>query len=132
MFIIPFIKYVKSINNINVHVFSLLTIGGRELWEEDDSLDIYTDILLPNDIYLEESPVKHNNIYYCKVDVNKTKIDDFYKWDEIELTDENTFCWKKYYTFGKEKYNDWLYIPNNEKLGKFNCESLFTFIKELN
>ncbi len=130
MFIIPFTKYTSIINNINVNVFSLLTIGGSEIWEEDDSLDIINDILIPNEIYLEGEPIRYNNIFFCKVDTNKTKINDFYKWDEINLADKNTFCWKTYYTFGKNKFNDWLSIPTNEKLGSFNCETLFSIIKE--
>jgi hypothetical protein len=120
MFIIPF-TYLKSTitsHQINVHRFIILTIGGKQLWTENDSLDPLRDILHPNDIYLEKSPIKYKNYYLCQVDITKTNLNDFYKWEEIELEDKDCFCWRTFYTFGNElDLSSWLPIPKNESIG---------------
>jgi phage tail protein X len=52
MFIVPFIHKVVTQNNLQINVFKVLTIGGSELWEEENGLNIDKDILNPNDIYV--------------------------------------------------------------------------------
>jgi hypothetical protein len=120
MFIIPF-TYLKSTitqHQINIHRFIILTIGGNQLWTENDSLDPTHDILEPNGIFLEKPPINYKNYYLCQVDILKTNLNDFYKWDEIELKDKECFCWRTFYTFGNElDLSSWLPIPENESLG---------------
>jgi hypothetical protein len=120
MFIIPF-TYLKSTitqHQIVVHRFIILTIGGNQLWTENNSLDPIHDILHPNDIYLEKPPIKYDNYYLCQVDITKTDLNDFYKWEEIELEDKNCFCWRTFYTFGNNlELSSWLPIPQNESIG---------------
>jgi hypothetical protein len=120
MFIIPFtyLKTVISPHQIHIHRFNILTIGGNQLWTENDSLDLINDILTPNSIYLEKQPIKYNNYYLCQVDILKTDLNEFYKWEEIELKDKDRFCWRMFYTFGSElDLCSWLPIPKNESLG---------------
>lgn len=118
-------------DKMNITIFQVLTIGGKELWSEDDSLDV-CDILSSNDIFLTESPIKKGDIYFCRVDTTKTNINDFYKWNEISLNDTETFCWRKFYTFGEnEKTINWLPIPDKEYIGKYSYKTLLHMIHQL-
>lgn len=137
MFIIPFVHTVIQQNNINqtninVNIIKILTIGGKSLWEENDkSLDIDNDILKPNDLYLKGQIIKLNkNTCLCEIDTVKTKIDDFYKWEELAYTDNDTFCWKRYVQLIDNKNNNWLNIPNNEKLGTIPVKTIINKIFE--
>lgn len=126
MFIIPYIHNHKKLSNTIVNIFTILTIGGKYVWEEDNSLDIEGEILHPNGIYLKNKPTKYNNIILCNVDTTKTDINDFYKWNEIDKDDNNTFCWKTIYTFNgnNEDIKWWLPIPKEEKLGQYTYNEL--------
>ncbi len=120
MFIIPFIHKHVLLNNITISIFQVLTIGGTQLWSEDDSLCV-NDILTSNGIYTTD--IKIDVAYLCKVDVNKTNMSDFYKWEEIQ--DNETFCWRTFYAFGqKDDYSNWLPIPDNEYIGQYTYREL--------
>jgi hypothetical protein len=137
MFIIPFVHTVVQQNNINqsninVNIIKILTIGGKTVWEENNSsLDIDNDILKPNDLHRKGQIIKLNtNTYLCEIDTTKTNIDDFYKWDEISYSDNDTFCWRNYVQLVDNKNNNWLNIPNNEKLGTIPVKTIITKIFE--
>lgn len=102
-----------------VNVIKILTIGGKYLWEEDNNFDINTDILEPNGIFVKSQPKNPSSFpsyYLCEVDTTKTALNDFYKWDELPITDEETFCWRSY-THLTDTYNNiWLPIPDTTTL----------------
>lgn len=121
MFIIPFIHNIfkETQSNINIHTIKILTIGGKQLWEENNNLDIDHDILIPNDIYrIGDISKIGKNLKLCKVDTSKTNINDYYKWEEISINDTDTFCWRTYIQIIDNNNYNWLNIPDNEKLGK--------------
>ncbi len=125
MFILPFIHNTINNNNFEVNIIKILTIGGKNLWEESDSLDIDKDILTPNDIYRKNNIIHINkNIYLCEVDIEKTKIEDFYKWEEIDINDSEIFCWRTYYYFTDINKSLWLEIPDSEKIGKYKIKEI--------
>ena len=129
MFIIPFIHKQSVLDKITISIFQILTVGGKELWTEDNSFNLENDILVPNGIFLEKSPIQNDNTFLCKVDVTKTNISDFYKWDEIKLEDKDIFCWRTFYTFGeKDNYCNWLPVPTNQYIGKYNYKDLIDMI----
>jgi len=131
MFIIPFTHKTCILNNINIHVFTILTIGGNKLWKEHPSLDIQSDILLPNSIYLLQDPIKYKTAYLCQIDESKMDMNDFYKWDELKVDDNQTFCWRVFYTFGKDKeYCSWLPIPEYETFGDYSYNELFKVMSQ--
>lgn len=115
-----------------VHRYKVLTIGGTNLWTEDDELDIIHDVLEPNGIILRSPPrIIGGNIALCEVDTDKTELNDYYKWDEIELNDKETFCWRTFYTMGTTMdggKHDWLSIPCNETIGPYTCKELCDLI----
>jgi len=125
MFIIPFTHKIVTLPHINVNVCSILTIGGTTLWKEDDTLNIVEDILLPNGISLHGKPMKIKDVYVCHVDEERTQMNDFYKWSDI--SDNDTFCWKTFYTFGVEQHS-WLPIPEEERLEPYPYQDIVNMI----
>ena len=129
MFIVPFIHKITSGSSINVHSISILTIGGKTLWEESDSLNIDTDILNSNDIYRKGNTIsvdKHTRL--CEVDTEKTNVDEFYKWTDIGVNEDDTFCWRTYYYLLGNKGESWLNIPKNERLSNIEVGKLISSI----
>ena len=113
MFILPFIHKKTTIRGTPVSIFHLLLMGSS-LWEEDNQLDLIHDILEPNGLVLSGDPIHQNGVYYCPMDPN-TKLDDYYRWDEISLDKTDTFCWKTIYIMGEE--SKWLPVPMEESIG---------------
>ena len=131
MFIIPFLYHIKKENNIHVISIQLLTIGGMELWKEDDSMDLDRDILEVNDLHRTGDLIVWNkDIMFCEMDLQKTKIDDFYQWSELSREDRDTFCWRTYYYFKGEKEESWLSIPSHEMLGNQSVRTLLEYLVE--
>jgi len=129
MLIIPFIHNVVDQNSIQIHTIKVLTIGGRGIWEEDNSLNLDKDILNPNDIYRKGTTIKFDKqLQICEVNSEKTKITDFYKWDEIPFEDTETFCWRTYVYLSGNGSANWLDIPASEILGKYKIRDLIAKI----
>lgn len=101
----------------SIHV---LTIGGTQLWEEEDHLRPKEDVLEPNDMYATGEIVAVDKFRLCEVDTERTQIADFYKWKELPAHDQETFCWRDFYYFAgeaKDSKDSWLDIPPKERLG---------------
>ena len=129
MLIIPFIHNLVDQNSIQIHTIKVLTIGGRGIWEEDNSLNLDKDILNPNDIYRKGTTIKFDKqLQICEVNTEKTKITDFYKWDEIAFEDTETFCWRTYVYLSGNGSANWLDIPISEILGKYKIRDLIAKI----
>lgn len=131
MFIIPYIRKITTRNNILINVIKILTVGGRYLWEESDELDICKDALDPNGIFITNAPYTHKSLslcYLCEVDPNKTILTDFFKWEELPITDEETFCWKSYTQLTDADKNTWLQIPDTTLLSSYKVSSIISAI----
>jgi hypothetical protein len=145
MFILPYHSSSRAFQAIHITTFHCLTLGGAQLWKEDDSLDVVHDILGPNGIYLASPPVRVKDIVFCEVDTTRTNLADQYQWDEISLTDRHTFCWRTYYLMGtgadtdkdkgadtdKDKGKDagnsktnWLPLPAEERLEPYSLQEV--------
>jgi len=120
MIIIPFIHKVQRVSTMQITIIQILTIGGTAPWTENDSLDLETDVLQPNGIYLQGSPTVYQNIVFCPVDTTKTNLSDFYQWKELSANDTETFCWRAFYLTGEaNNYRGWLPIPMKESHGAY-------------
>jgi hypothetical protein len=131
MFIIPYIRKTTTHNNVLVNVIKILTVGGRYLWEEPDELNICKDALEPNGIFITTTPYTIPYLascYLCEVDPIKTTLTDFYKWEELPITDEETFCWKTYTHLTDSDKNTWLPIPNMNLLSNYKVSSIISAI----
>ena len=115
MIIIPFIHKITNEKDMNIHSIRVLTVGGKDLWEE--SKGSVKKILESNAIYSKKTK-KKDNVYLCEVDTVKTDIHDIYKWSELDINDNETFCWRDY-IFLRGKNNEcWLQHPKSEIIPK--------------
>lgn len=131
MFIVPFIYKVSKQNNMTIHSIHILTIGGTQLWEEEPQLRIKEDVLEPNDIYGKGDVLAVKQFRLCEVDTNRTQIADFYKWKELPLHDQETFCWRDFYFFAgpnEHAKDSWLDVPSKEYMGSVPVSSLVSHI----
>lgn len=131
MFILPYIhsEVTTSLNQVNA--FKILTVGGTALWSEETvkTTKQVVSTLLSNGIHVKHTPVKVQNVFLCEVDNEKTAMDEFYTWKDIGVEDVETFCWRTFYTFGKEdNYMSWLPIPEKERVGVYSCQELVEMI----
>jgi hypothetical protein len=130
MFILPFIHKITVQAPLTVHTIKFLTVGGKDIWEEDNGLKIVKDILTPNDIYTKSKPVKFDKaLRLCAVDTDRTQIADFYKWNELAATDTDTFCWRTFVYVASDN-DSWLTIPATEKLNKYAVRDIVRAIIE--
>ncbi len=126
MFIVPFIHKAVNENNMSVNSIDILTIGGKTLWEESNTLDIDKDLLNANDIYRKENIIEMDkDIKLCEIDINKTNVKDFFKWNEIDLGSDDLFCWRNYiYVTNNKKKDVWMDIPEKEKLSDISVKNI--------
>jgi len=124
MILLPYVHTITSVNQIPVHSYMILTIGGKQLWKEDLEEDSVEQILVNNDLYVDS--IKHRgDVCLCRINTEKTKMADFYKWSEI--TDPDIFCWRTLYTFGEQQ--NWLPHPFI-KIGTLSYQTICTLISE--
>lgn len=124
MILLPYVHTITSVNQIPVHSYMILTIGGKQLWKEDLEEDQVEQILVHNDLYVD-SITHHGDVCLCRINTEKTKMADFYKWSEI--TDPDIFCWRTLYTFGEQQ--NWLPHPFI-KIGTLSYQTICTLISE--
>jgi hypothetical protein len=114
---------------MQITMFQIVTIGGTILWKEDSELELESDVLHPNGIYLQGPPIQRGDFYLCPVDPYKTNLSDFYQWTEISPDDTETFCWRTFYITGESKnYRSWLPIPSKETLGTHSVQEIIDMI----
>lgn len=134
MFIIPFIHTNKNGNgNITCHIINILTQGGTALWEENDSINVKKSALLPNGLYAKNIAIFNNSenktkYALCNIDIDKTNMNDFYKWCEVSPDDVESFCWRYFVVIRDENGHEWLPTPSNETIGSLNLKMLLSDI----
>jgi len=112
---------------MTIYSIHVLTIGGNQLWEEEDHLRLKEDVLETNDIYGKGSIRIVDKLRLCEVDTDRTHIADFYKWKELPAHDQETFCWRDFYYVAGQKQDQkdaWLDIPSKERLGSISVTKL--------
>jgi hypothetical protein len=129
MFIIPFTHNTVKEPNFDVITINLFTVAGKKLWEESDNLHIDKDILTPNTLYRKGTVFKSKTqLNICEIDKTKTNISEFYKWDEIDINDNETFCWRKFVVLLDKNGINWLDVPNDELLSNVPIENILNTI----
>lgn len=118
MFILPYVYHTRHLPDLTIHIFSLLTVGGRRLWMEEDHLDLINDILQPNGFHpIDCTPYK--DVMLCSLDPSQVNWSDYYHWEEIEDASE-VFCWRSFYLV-----SPLLSLPRTEGLEPYSYQELF-------
>lgn len=112
-----------------IHALHVLTIGGTGLWTEvamAEHVESVVDLLEGNGILLASPPQRVTafslNFYLCAIDPVKTPLADFYRWNELDRMDHDTFCWRSFYSCGTP------YVPQEERLGTFPLATLLEWM----
>lgn len=113
-----------------IRTIFLLTVGGKEVWEEEDVLRIVEDVLEPNGLYLSANTVPRcvsddmdrGSIYACPIDPIRTAVHDFYRWSELPKEDDTTICWRPFYRCGSTP------IPVHETLSGIPMKTICGWI----
>ena len=121
MFILPFVctRSPPSPSSSPLTILRILTLGGKDLWQEDDMLRLAEDILEPNGLPLLRHH-SHKGIHFCQLDPTQLDLSEYYDWEEVDPTaTPPVFCWRTFYWMG-----DTLPPPSTAYLGPFPCELL--------
>lgn len=100
MKLVPFYLTVKN-GSLHITKLSLfLSQAGKKLWEsEEETLtkeELLENYLYPNDLH----PLRIHfagKIVYIEIDSSKTKLNDFYTWEEAMKHPQKPECWRNYY-----------------------------------
>lgn len=132
MFILPYVYHTRKLPHMTLHIFTMLTVGGRGLWKEDDHLQVIEDVLQPNG-FAPRSCAQHKDIFFCELDPSQINWSDYYDWKEVEDSSE-VFCWRSFYLIGPSQTTSpiWLPPPTTEGLGPYSYDELFTHIVQKN
>jgi hypothetical protein len=120
---------VTKENNMKIHCIQLLTVGGTSLWEEAKGTSL--KVVEENDLYRKEDStvmVLPNEVHLCEIDPQKTKIQDFYQWNELSTADDSTFCWRHFFYLEGDKQECWLHAPGEETLSKVPVQRILETI----
>jgi hypothetical protein len=100
----PTIRRFKGIlGDIDVFTTHLLLAGGKHLIEESytgqDPIEWYVKTLEEQDIYVSTSKqqkYKGQSYIWLEVDSEKTPIQEFTSWQEVDAKDMETLAWRKF------------------------------------
>ena len=56
---------------------------------------------------------------------------DFYNWDEIDINDEETFCWRQFNIIKSDNGKMLLPIPDGEKIGPYLTKDIISGILKM-
>ena len=134
MFILPYVYHHRKLPHLSLYEVSVLTIGGTNLWVEDESLCVKNDILEPNGLSVL-SQHTHKDVVICHVDKSQLDMTEYFHWNkETSKPDTDLFCWRTFYLIASlqvptDTYTElWLPFPTTERLGPYACQDLFSTI----
>ena len=102
-----------------LQIIRILTLGGTDLWQEEEVLRLKEDVLDPNGLPLLCYDT-YKGIHFCQLDPSRMDLSEYYEWDEVDPTvTPSVFCWRTFYWMG-----DVLPPPQTARLGPFSCKEI--------
>ena len=93
MFLVPFVLNKEHQDWITISLF--VCDVGRSLWTVDESLtDTKLKALLKKNDLITKKILRRGTLCFAEIDTHKTKIDEFYNWDELEYRTGTEDCWR--------------------------------------
>jgi hypothetical protein len=115
MKLVPFIHRQKQVNSFWVSELQLfLSHAGRSVWKTEEpgslpSKTILEEYCEPNGFFIKNVHMDtQQNIAYVEIDPEKTKLCDFYTWEEALQQSTKPECWRTFF-FMKDKNNEHWY-----------------------
>jgi hypothetical protein len=110
MKIFPFVLKTSQ-GSLKVRGLSVfLAHAGKSLWQtEEETLSLEQlrdEYLLPNGLIPKQIKMD-SSIAYVEIDMQKTKRDDFYTWEESLQNPAKPECWRLFSFFTDEKGAEW-------------------------
>ena len=87
--------------------------AGKAVWRTDEpglvpENVIMNEYLLPNGIFIKRLTYnKDRSVAWIHVDTTKTKLSEFYNWDEALDMSSKPECWRSFYFFKDKNGADW-------------------------
>ena len=143
MFILPYLYSTLPLPAVFLHRIRILTWGGTELWQEENTLRLREDILEPNELPLVSHHL-YKNVHLCLLDETQLNLSEYYDWEEIHPSvssvsfvpsDPPVFCWRTFYVMEPRSPSTassppfFLSPPPTACLGPYTCEELLTHLK---
>ena len=133
MKLVPFFLTKQIKGEFTVWKLSLfLSHAGKSIWDEAGSFTktiIQREFCESNDLFPKAIVVDTSKqIAYIQIDTEKTKISDFYTWEEALSKPEKPECWRNFY-FMQDKESIFWWSPKEiieaEIQGAGNVQDIF-------
>lgn len=143
MKLIPYVLSQRSLEHQKIDVYKIVVFldkAGKSLWEAvavASPEEINSEYLEPNGIFAQNIHIDEQmEVAWISVDAKRTKLSDFYNWEEASVHPEKPECWRDFYFFmNVQKEELWspgfLQTPDAEIQGFGNIQGLFDKIKNL-
>lgn len=102
---------LKNLEGIRLSLF--LSSAGKSVWKTDEpgllsEKDIRENYLEPNGFVVTKLVIeKQNQTAWIRIDQTKTKLSEFYTWEEALQSSSKPECWRHFYWMRDEKGSHW-------------------------
>jgi hypothetical protein len=114
MKLVPYILSQKELQHFTITRIALfLSHGGKSIWKTDTTALLSTKEILdeycePNGFVVDSIKIDtQKKIAYIQVNKEKTKLSEFYTWDEAYLHVGKPECWRRFYFVKDKEGADW-------------------------
>ena len=118
MKLFPYLLTKKEGTLTKTKLTVFLAQGGRRLWETNETTITQRELLEyylePNDLHADHIHFA-KDIIYIKINPEKTKLDEFYSWEETNKMQQKPECWRNFYFFTDENNASW-FSPKSSQL----------------
>jgi len=97
-------QFSGILGDIDLHAIHFLLMGGNysieETYSGSNPVEWYTDILEQQGIFVvqgKQQKFKGETIIWLEVDLERTPIEEFTAWSELDPSDMETLAWRTFY-----------------------------------
>lgn len=134
MKILPFVLKHSHSSSLTITGLSLfLSQAGKALWQtEEPTLSIKQleqEYLLPNGL-IPKQIVVNGSVAYVEVDPEKTRLQDFYTWEEALSSGTKPECWRTFWFFTDETNAEWFTCRYSQGDNELDGKPIYDFYEE--
>lgn len=133
MKVLPFILKQKQAALHMTNLCLFLAHGGRSFWQTEEAIvsdkTLQEDYLLPNGM-IPKRIFATNHLIYVWIDEEKTKLNDFYTWEEAYKHPQRPECWRSFYFFQDSTGTPW-FAPGSQSEGELEGKSIQVYYEDI-